>query len=414
MNAGFCQTHKSGIDLDWLSTAIDERANDGLLRRRRVVVALADGWCEIDGHTVRNFATNDYLNLAQDSRLIDAATNTAAEVGVGAKASALVCGRSKWQAELEESIAEFEGTAAALVFPSGFAANVGTLAALIGSDDAVFCERFNHASLVDGCRLSGARMRVYRSHDLDRLAAELSKCPPSQRKWIVTDGVFSMDGRIAPLAELCDIAEQFGAHVIVDEAHGTGVFGPTGRGVCEHTQTEERVAVRIGTLSKALGTLGGFVAGSRELIDWLWNSARTQIYSTALPPSICAAAMVALEIVQAEPERREQLWRCSEILRAELARFELPVVADSEGPILPILTEDPTTTLAAAQTLERQSYLVSAIRPPTVPHGTSRLRISISTAFNEIDIRALAIAVARAVGEQAMVKQAEEQKQRRS
>jgi 8-amino-7-oxononanoate synthase len=383
--------------LDWLSAALDEKLQDGLIRRRRVVVSQPDGWCEIDGKPLRNFASNDYLNLSQDERLIRAATEAAQLAGVGAKASALVCGRTKWQADLEESIAEFEGTPAALVFPTGFAANVGTLTALINSDDVVFCERLNHASLVDGCRLSGARMRVYRSTDLDRLQSELKKCDRSQRKWIVTDGVFSMDGRIAPIADLCDIAERFGAQVIVDEAHGTGVFGEFGRGVCELTDCEDRVAVRIGTLSKSLGSLGGFVAGSRRLIDWLWNSARTQIYSTALPPSICAASQAAIEIVKTEPERRQQLSQCSETLRAEIARFDIPFVEDSVGPIIPILIGDPIATMAAAHSLERQSFLVSAIRPPTVPDGSSRLRISLSTAFDEIDIRAFAIAIARAI-----------------
>lgn len=400
--------------MDWLQASLDELARDGLIRRRRVVVPDVDGWCEIDGNPVRNFATNDYLNLAQDKRVVAAAVSALESAGVGAKASALVCGRTRWQAELEEALAEFEGTQAALVFPTGFAANVGTLSALIGTDDVVFCERLNHASLVDGCRLSGARLRIYHSDDLDRLTSELAKSETRQRKWIVTDGVFSMDGRVAPLVQLCDVADRFGAQVIVDEAHGTGVFGKHGRGVCEHTGTEDRVAVRLGTLSKALGTLGGFVAGSRQLIDWLWNSARTQIYSTALPASVCAAARVAIEIVQSEPERRAQLWRCSEVLREELSRFQLPVACDSTGPIIPVVIGEPDRTIEAAQTLEHAGFLVSAIRPPTVPRGTSRLRISLSTAFNEIDIRAFAIAIARAVNEPIMVEQAAQIDQLRS
>jgi 8-amino-7-oxononanoate synthase len=399
--------------VDWLQTRLDEIERDGLTRQRRSVVSQPDGWCEVDQHDVRNFATNDYLNLAQDERVIQAAVTATVSSGVGAKASALVCGRTTSQADLEEAIADFEQTEAALVFPSGFAANVGTISALIASDDVVFCERLNHASLVDGCRLSRARMRVYRSDDLSRLEDELQKVDSKQRKWIVTDGVFSMDGRIAPLVHLCDLADRFGAQVIVDEAHGTGVFGDQGRGVCEFTGTEDRVAVRIGTLSKALGTLGGFVAGSRSLIDYLWHSARTQVYSTALPAGICAAAKTALEIVRTEPDRRAHLWRCSSVLRDELKRFEMPVVDGSTGPIIPIIVGDPEQTIQAAQTLERKNYLVSSIRPPTVPQGTSRLRISLSTVFNEIDIRALAVAIAQTIGEQVMVEQANQATKKR-
>lgn len=270
--------------LPWIAAELAALSDAGLQRRRRELRLLSDGWCEIDGRRVCNFAGNDYLGLAHDPRVISAAEAALQEYGVGTGASALVCGRTKWHAKLERTLAEFEGQPAAVLFPTGMAANIGTVAALVGDQDVVFCDRFNHASLVDGCRLSGAKLRVYRHDDLDGLSRHLAQAAGHRRRWIVTDSVFSMDGDLAPLPAVCDLAERFDAALIVDEAHATGVFGEQGRGVCEVMNVEHRVAVRVGTLSKALGTLGGFVAGSEALIAYLWNSARTQMFSTALPP----------------------------------------------------------------------------------------------------------------------------------
>lgn len=389
-----------------LAAQLEELREDGLLREARCVTPLPDGWCGIDGAKVRNVASNDYLNLAQDPRLIEAAQIALNESGVGSGASALVAGRGPWQEKLEEKLAEFEQTESSIVFPTGYAANLGTLATLISADDIVFCDRLNHASIVDGCRMSGARLRVYRHDQLDILERELKKARADSQKWIVTDGVFSMDGVVAPLPELCDLAERFGAFVIVDEAHGTGVLGENGRGACELTGTEDRVAVRVGTLSKAVGCLGGFVAGSRVLIDLLRNSARTQMFSTALPPAICAAACRSLEILRSEPERKETLHQLADLLRAELFHFELTIsigeTSDCRGPIIPVIIGEPAPTLAAGQRLLREGFLAGAIRPPTVPNGTSRLRISLNSGLGEGDIRALSVAVARSASDSTM------------
>lgn len=389
-----------------LAEQLEELRENGLLREARCVTPLPDGWCGIDGAKVRNVASNDYLNLAHDPRLIEAAQIALNESGVGSGASALVAGRGPWQEKLEEKLAEFEQTESSLVFPTGYAANVGSLATLISADDTIFCDRLNHASLVDGCRMSGARLRVYRHDQLDILERELKKARADTQKWIVTDGVFSMDGVVAPLPELCDLAERFGAFVVVDEAHGTGVLGENGRGTCELTGTEDRVAVRVGTLSKAVGCLGGFVAGSRVLIDLLRNSARTQMFSTALPPAICAAACRALEIIRSEPERKETLHQLAELLRAELLHFDLTIsvseLSECRGPIVPVIIGDPAPTLAAGQRLLKEGFLVGAIRPPTVPNGTSRLRISVNSGLREGDIRALVVAVARSASESTM------------
>ncbi len=385
------------MSLDWLDSELQRLSDQDLLRGRRTIRPLGDGWCEVDGHRCRNFASNDYLNLAGDPRVLDAAQRALSEGGAGATASALICGRTIWHERLEQALADFEQTEAAVLFPTGFAANLGTIAALVRSEDVVFCDRLNHASLVDGCRLSGATLRVYRHDRLDVLERELGKPDSEARRWIVTDSVFSMDGDLAPLADLCDLAERFGADLIVDEAHATGVFGDKGRGVCELSETESRVTVRVGTLSKAVGCLGGFVACSESLREWLWNSARTQMFSTALPPSVCAAATASLQIIRDEPQRRQRLNSLSRQLVEQLRESGLNVPEGVAGPIVPVLLGDAQAAVDAAGRLFDAGFLVGAIRPPTVPQQTSRLRVCVSAAFEEADIDELAAAITDAV-----------------
>ena len=379
--------------LAWIADELRDWASLGLLRRRRVFRPLAAGWCELEGSRILDCASNDYLNLAGDPRVIDATRSVLEAVGVGARGSALICGRTEWHVQLEQRLARFESQRGAVLFPTGMAANVGTVAALCGSGDLVLCDRFNHASLVDGCRLSGARLRIYRHGNLQLLERELEKGADARRRWIVTDGVFSMDGDLAPLPELCDIAERHAASLIVDEAHGTGVFGHRGRGACEELGVEGRVAVRIGTLSKAIGTQGGFVTGSTDLTDFLWNRARSQIYSTALPPAVCAAAVVAIDIIEAEPWRRQRLTAASREFRDHLRAAGIEAMPHSVGPIVPILLNDPAAATGVADRLEERGFLVGAIRPPTVLKGTSRLRVVISAAHTDEDLTRLAVAI---------------------
>lgn len=381
----------------WMPAKLDALATVGLRRQRRLVRLLPGGACEIDGRRLWNFASNDYLGLASDFRLADAAKAAIDECGLGSRASALVAGRSEWHAKLEQALARFEGQEAAILFPTGYAANVGTIAALVEESDVVFCDRFNHASLIDGCRLSGAKLRVFRHDDLPTLERELAKSAGYRRRLIVTDAVFSMDGDLSPLPELCDLAERFEADLLVDEAHGTGVFGEHGRGVCEHLGVEDRVAVRVGTLSKSIGALGGFVAGPQSLIDWLWNKARPQIFSTALPPAICAAATAAIKIIHNEPDHRQRLHQNCDFVRRELTQAGIEVVANSVGPIIPIVLGDPSAAVVAQRKLEERGCLVAAIRPPTVPNGTSRLRISLSAAHNDESLRTLVEAVSHSL-----------------
>lgn len=383
--------------LPWLSGALDELRRAGLVRRRREVIPLADGSCVVDGRRLIDFASNDYLGLARDPRLIAAATKATQEAGTGASASALVSGRTEWHAELERRLAEFEGHPAAVLFPSGYAANVGTIAALADSNDVIFSDRFNHASLIDGCRLSGAKVRIYRHDNLAGLESELAKATDARRKFIVTDSVFSMDADLAPLADLCDIAERNDAALIVDEAHATGVFGERGRGVAELQHVEDRIAVRIGTLSKAFGSQGGFVAGPAELIDWLWNKARTQMFSTALTPAACAAATAALTVIADEPFRREELSKRATELRQSLIDAGLQVSGELTCPIVPVIVGDPEATVATAARLEERGFLVGAIRPPTVPQGTSRLRIVLHATHTVDQVATMSAAVLEAV-----------------
>jgi 8-amino-7-oxononanoate synthase len=374
----------------WIEEELERLSAQGLRRRRRVVTSLAGGWCIVEGHRLRNFSANDYLDLACDPRVIAAAGRALSAAGAGAGASALVSGRTEWHAALEERLALFENQPAALLFPTGYAANVGTICALAGREDAVFSDRSNHASLIDGCRLSGAAVEIYRHQQLEELERSLQRHQHRRRRLIVTDSVFSMEGDLAPLSDICDLAERYGAMVVVDEAHATGVFGTRGRGVCELLNVEHRVTARVGTLSKGVGSLGGFVAGSQVLVDWLWNKARTQIFSTALPPAACAAASAAIDIIAAEPERRAHLLKIAAHFRAVLAAKGLSSPIEAAAPIIPIHLRSPERAMEVAGRLEQCGFLVGAIRPPSVPEGTSRLRISLSSAHMPHDVEELA------------------------
>ena len=381
--------------LQWIDDELEALDRMGLRRKRREVTPLADGRCRVEDRELLNFASNDYLNLAHDPRVVAAAREALDRAGAGATASALVSGRTPWHVNLENRLARFERQPAAVLFPSGFAANVGTICALAGTDDTIFSDRLNHDSLIDGCRLSQARLRIYGHDDLAGLEGELGKCPARGRRLIVTDSVFSMDSDLAPLPALCDLAERYEAILLVDEAHATGVFGEGGRGVAELQGVEDRVTVRIGTLSKAVGVLGGFVAGPQSLIDWLWNRARPQIYSTSLPPAACAAARAALEIIETEPERRRYLLQLAGEFRGKLAEAGVKTVRNGAGPIVPILLETPERAMQVARQLEQEGFLVAAIRPPTVPAGASRLRITLTSGHRPADAAALAVALER-------------------
>lgn len=379
--------------LSWIDDELATLQRSHLRRRLNVRNGSQSARIASDGQELINFGSNDYLGLAADPRLTQAVADCLAREGWGSGASPLVTGHSALHRQLEERLAEFEGTEAALLFSSGFAANMGTIAALAGPGDVVFSDRKNHASLWDGCRLSRADVRAYPHGDCGRLATLLKDSHKYRRRMIVTDSLFSMDGDLAPLGELAEVAERFDAMLLVDEAHATGVFGRHGRGVAEHLGVEERIPIRIGTLSKALGSIGGFVAGSRALVEWLVNRARPYIFSTAAPAATAAAAIAALDIVRDEPSRRTELLARGESLRAELARQGWNTGA-SAGQIIPIVVGDPGRAVDLSSKLRQRGLFVPAIRPPTVPEGEACLRISLTAAHSEEMTAALLAALA--------------------
>jgi 8-amino-7-oxononanoate synthase len=364
-----------------LNAIVQQIAATQRLRPQRTVIAVSPTESLVDGRHCVSFATNDYLGLSRHPAVVERFAGVGSAV-VGATASALIAGHSEWHELLERKLAEFKRAESAILFPSGFAANFGTLTALIGKRDAVFCDRDNHASLIDGCRASAGRFLIYDRCDLPALADAIRRRRADyDRIWVVTDSVFSMDGQLADLPALCDIGDETDSLVIVDEAHATGVFGEHGRGVAELQGVEDRVAVSIGTLSKALGGLGGFVTGPEALTSVLWNTARTQFFSTALPPALCAAAVTAIDVIEHEPERRRRLHANAILCRRLLNDAKLPVIevpGAPESPIIAIVLGDESRAMVVSQALLEAGWFIPAIRPPTVPAGTSRLRMSIS------------------------------------
>lgn len=386
--------------LAWIDDELAGLQRAGLLRSLAVRGGPRDGSrLTLNGHLLANFGSNDYLGLAAQLAREPANHHVLAAMraaGWGAGASPLVTGRGEYHARLEAKLAQFEGTEAALLFPSGFAANAGTVAAMVGAGDVIFSDAYNHASLIDGCRLSGARVLVYRHCDVDHLrelvAAETSTTTGARRRLIVTDSLFSMDGDLAPLADIAGLAEQFRAMLMVDEAHATGVFGAQGRGVCELLGVEQAVHVRVGTLSKALGSMGGFVVGEQRLIDWLANRARTYFFSTACPEPVAAAGLAALELVEQEPWRRGELLTLAANLRAALGAQGWPM-PERGSQIIPLRVGSPERTMRLSTRLREQGFFVPGIRPPSVPPGESLLRLSLTWEHDAATVSGLLAAV---------------------
>ncbi len=347
---------------------------------------LPGGKVRLDGQVLLNLSSNDYLGLAQDPRLIKAAQTAAARWGAGAGASRLVVGHLALHEAVEARLAAFKGTQAAVIFSTGYMANLGVISALVGAGDAVYCDKLNHASIYDGIKLSGANLLRFPHRDLNRLEDLLQQSQGHRRRLIITDSVFSVDGDLAPLAELVALKERFGAALMIDEAHATGVLGERGAGLAEALGLTERIEVHLGTFSKALGSLGGYVAGDRRLIDYLHNRARSFIYSTALAPPVLGAIEAALEIVVREPERRAYLREESEKFRRGLESAGLDTLG-SETQIVPVLVGNNGRTLEFAARLRSQGLMAVALRPPTVPPGRARVRFSLSAAHSPEDLR---------------------------
>jgi 8-amino-7-oxononanoate synthase len=376
--------------LAWLDDALIDLDRRGLRRQLGVTTRHAPAAeIELAGQSLINFGSNDYLGLASDPRVIAAVKTAIDQYGWGAAASPLVTGRNHLHAQLERAFADFEATEAALLFPTGYAANVGTIAALVGKEDAVYSDQFNHASIIDGCKLSGAKVFIYRHLDDTHLEQSLRSETRFRHRLIVTESLFSMHGDFAPLASIAALAKRFSAMLMVDEAHATGVFGEKGRGCCERAIIEDRVDVRVGTLSKSLGSVGGFVAGPRKLIDWLANRARPYVYSTACPAASAAAGLAALDILQPEMALGNRLLDLAGDLRKQLADHHLLKPHAAVSQIIPIILGDPDRALAASAGLRRRGLYVPAIRPPSVPQGQSLLRISLTASHTVEQINSL-------------------------
>ena len=388
---------KTSVDTtqkDWkaqLDDELRELAEANLRRGLRTVEGMQGPTMRYGGRTLINLSSNNYLGLANFPAIIEASVEAARASGASGAASPLISGHMAAHEELARALAAFKRKDAALLFGSGFLANLSLITALAGEGDAVFSDALNHASIVDGCRLSRARVHVYPHGNLNRLEDALKNDSRARRKLIVTDGVFSMDGDLAPLRGICDLARKYGAMLVVDDAHGTGVIGKGGRGSGAYFGVEDGVSVSMGTLGKALASYGAFACADTEVIDYLINKARPYIYSTSLPPAVAAASRAAVRVAEgAEGERRrENLADLCARFRAGLRYIGVRVSEQPPGaeiPIFPIIIEDTAKTLALAEYLMEAGVYLLAIRPPTVPEGTSRLRATLMATHTEAQI----------------------------
>ena len=335
--------------------------------------------CTYDGKRVINLASNNYLGLCDHPKLREAAIGATEKYGVGSGAVRTIAGTMKIHMELEEKIAAFKGVEACVVFQSGFTANAGTVSSILGKEDFILSDELNHASIIDGARLSRAKIKVFRHKDVahcEELLKEIQNEPG--RKLIITDGVFSMDGDIGPVDKLCDLAEKYGAIMMVDDAHASGVLGRNGRGSVDHFHCTQRVDVQVGTLSKAIGALGGYVCGSRDLIDYLYHRARPFLFSTSHPPSVAATCIAAFDLLEQEPERIERLWSNARYFKEQLTAAGFDVggrtTPASETPITPILIGDGKKTMEFSRALFDAGLMATGIAFPTVPEGKARIR----------------------------------------
>lgn len=370
-----------------LQQELSELKQQGLYRFLRRVDSIQGPTVSIDGQKIILLCSNNYLGLAKHPRLINAQIEASKKFGTGACASRLISGNMLLHERLEEEIAEFKGCESAIVFSSGYMANLGAITSLVRKGDLVLSDRLNHASIIDGIRLSGAEFRVYPHKDIGRLEQLLKRSSGKFRQiLVITDGIFSMDGDIAPLPEIIKVSKRFNAILMVDDAHATGVLGKTGRGTKEYYNIKEGIDIVMGTFSKAFASLGGFIAGSNVLIDYLRNKARSFIYSTGLPPSVLASSLAAIEVVEKEPELRQNLWKNVEKIKRGLKSLGFDTMK-SETQIIPILIGKEDLTMKMSESLFKEGILAVAIRPPSVPKGTSRIRVSIMATHTDGHIR---------------------------
>jgi len=384
---------------DALTEELQDLAQRGLRRSLRAVRQRRAGTVLLDGERIADFASNDYLGLAADPRLARAAAAVLESEGTGAGAARLISGNHPVHEALERELATFKHCARALLFPSGYMVNVGAIPALVGPDDVIYSDALNHASLIDGARLARATVRVFPHADLGALERQLVEdAGRFRRSLIVVEGVFSMDGDVFPLDALVPLARAHGAWTYVDDAHGTGVIGDTGRGALEQCGVLGQVDVVVGTLGKALGTTGAYVAGSANLVEYLLHRARSFVFTTGTPPAMAAATLEALRIADTEPWRRRTVRERAERLRQRLRLGGRDAPGARDGHIVPLHIGDPMRTMRVVADMRRRGFLLGGVRPPTVPAGTSRLRISVSAMHPPELVDALAANLLDALG----------------
>jgi glycine C-acetyltransferase len=388
--------------LSYLTNQLDELKAKGTYFRLRVLEDEQAPVCTLDGKQVINLASNNYLGLTTHPKLREAALEATRKYGVGSGAVRTIAGTMKIHMDLEEKIARFKNVEACVVFQSGFAANAGTVAAILGKEDFIITDELNHASIIDGCRLSRAKILVFRHKDVAHAEEQLAgvKDQPG-KKLLITDGVFSMDGDIGPLPALCDVAEKYGAIMMVDDAHSSGVLGRNGRGTIDHFKVHGRVDIQVGTLSKAIGALGGYVCGSRDFIEFLYHRARPFLFSTSHPPSVAATCIAAFDVLEQEPERMEKLWENTRYWKKELGLLGFNIggvnTPASETPITPIIIGDGKLTMEFSRELFQEGVLGTGITFPTVPEGKARIR-TIMTATHTREQLEQALDVLKRVG----------------
>jgi glycine C-acetyltransferase len=372
--------------LDYLATELSALREQGLYRRLRVLDGEQKARASFDGRSVVNLSSNNYLGLTTHPRLRARALEALTTLGVGTGSVRTIAGTMDIHMELERKLAAFKKTEAVVVFQSGFAANAGSVAAILGRDDAIVSDELNHASIIDGARLSRASVKVFAHGDVDAARKVLEGLPRGQRKLLITDGVFSMDGDLGRLPALCDLADEFGCIMMVDDAHASGVFGEHGRGTIDHFRMHGRVDVQVGTLSKALGALGGYVAGSRSLIEFLYHRARPFLFSTSHPPSVAATCIAALEVLETEPQWMARLWDNTRFFKAGLKALGFNT-GTSESPITPVIAGENALAMRLSDRLFEEGVFAQGIGFPTVPQGKARVRTIVTATHTQEELQ---------------------------
>jgi glycine C-acetyltransferase len=371
--------------LSFITEELKQVRDAGLFNNIRTIAGPQGAWFEVDGRRCLNFCSNNYLGLANDARLKDAAKKAIDKYGVGPGAVRTIAGTQSLHIEFEEKMSAFKGAEATILLASGFTANLATVPCLVGKQDLIFSDELNHASIIDGCRLSGARIVRYNHNDAASLDEKLRTEVTPGRKLVVTDGVFSMDGDIVPLPDIVEVAKKHGAISMVDDAHGEGVLGENGRGIVNHFHLEGEVDVEVGTLSKAFGVMGGFVSGSKELIDWLKQRGRPFLFSSALTPADVAAGIAGVDILTESDALVQKLWENGRYFKAEMQKLGFDT-GKSETPITPVMVGDAVKAKELSKGLFEEGVFAMAIAYPTVPQGKARIRVMISAAHEKEDL----------------------------